>query len=300
MKEIISPLTGRKSVEKIASYEARSICRDWMNQFGMDVSSEFHCHKHLDVYRCRDTGIVFFDPPDVIGSGAFYAELQKFDWYYMKDKWEHQVAIKDLESCKHVLEIGAATGNFVKSCKDLGIDIAGIEMNEDAVAVAQANGLPVSLTKLDEVQSQSVDGVCSFQVLEHISEPVPFIASCLRVLKPGGILIFSVPNLDSFMKHAYILLDMPPHHQTRWGVRAFKALESMYPLRLEAIHKEPLAAYHAGWYLGVWTQYFRENKPCGFLLFNRLTMPLYRLLLGFGFCRRLITGHTLYVKFRKC
>jgi SAM-dependent methyltransferase len=41
--------------------------------------------------------------------------------------------------------------------------------------------------------------VVSFQVIEHLPEPITFLGECLRILKPGGHLFLTVP----FMWHIH-------------------------------------------------------------------------------------------------
>ena len=42
--------------------------------------------------------------------------------------------------------------------------------------------------------SDSFDTVVAFEVIEHLEDPVTFIAECARVLRPGGLFIVSTPN----------------------------------------------------------------------------------------------------------
>ncbi len=45
--------------------------------------------------------------------------------------------------------------------------------------------------------------VTVFHVLEHLSEPKAFIANCMLLLKPGGVLLIEVPNLaDELLSHS--------------------------------------------------------------------------------------------------
>jgi len=303
VKKIHSPLTGRANIEKLASYDVEKICKDWKERFDIDVVSEFHGYKHIDLYRCKETGLGFFYPGDVLGSAQLYAALQRFDWYYMKSKWEHQIALEDLNECQRVLEIGAASGAFVKAGLDSGINISGIEMNQDAVADAQRQGIPVSSAGLEDVAKElrgQLDGVCSFQVLEHISDPLGFLSPAVSMLQSGGVLILSVPNSQGFIEYDdYCLMDMPPHHMTRWSEASFRSLEPLLSVKLEKVRMEPLAAYHTEWFLRVCGEHYRSTTSFGRLLFNRITQPVYRGLLKLPFVRRLFNGHTLYVKFRK-
>ena len=43
-------------------------------------------------------------------------------------------------------------------------------------------------------KSKQFDVVISIQVIEHLADPIDFLAECTRVLKMGGFLILSTPN----------------------------------------------------------------------------------------------------------
>jgi SAM-dependent methyltransferase len=44
----------------------------------------------------------------------------------------------------------------------------------------------------------SVDSIVALQVLEHVTDAEAFVQGCARVLRPGGVLILSTPNRDTF------------------------------------------------------------------------------------------------------
>ena len=48
------------------------------------------------------------------------------------------------------------------------------------------------------VRSGSVDTVVSLQVIEHVWDHPQFLAECVRVLRPGGLLVLSTPNRLTF------------------------------------------------------------------------------------------------------
>ncbi|MFC1577582.1 methyltransferase domain-containing protein [Thermodesulfobacteriota bacterium] len=63
-------------------------------------------------------------------------------------------------------------------------------------------------------EDEFADTIVSFQVLEHLPEPVPFLRECYRILKPGGYILLTVP----FMWH----LHEEPHDYyrfTRFGLK---------------------------------------------------------------------------------
>ena len=44
----------------------------------------------------------------------------------------------------------------------------------------------------------SVDAIVALQVLEHVTDAEAFVQACARVLRPGGVLVLSTPNRDTF------------------------------------------------------------------------------------------------------
>ncbi len=297
-----SPLDPHESVSLVATYQSEKLIADWVDWFEMDITSEFQGVKEIRLYQGNSTGLQFFAPENIAGSSLLYEQLQKFDWFYMEDKWEHREALIDVGQCRNVLEIGAATGGFVRTASGGGINIRGIEINRAAVEAARQDGLPVDCQELEAVVAEekgNFDGVCSFQVLEHTVSPGEFIESALQLLKPGGILILSVPNGASFLKYQYNLLDMPPHHMTRWREKTFKALERLHPVKVEKIRFEPLASYHVQGYLDSYRRHFKKTSHPARRLLNGTTLPFFEKILSIPLLRRFFTGQTLYAALRK-
>jgi len=52
--------------------------------------------------------------------------------------------------------------------------------------------------------SSSVDCTTLLEVVEHQKDPRPIICEVYRILKPGGILILSTPNLRSLQRELYL------------------------------------------------------------------------------------------------
>lgn len=50
------------------------------------------------------------------------------------------------------------------------------------------------VTDLSHLPDRSVHAIVSFETLEHLADPLPFLRECRRVLIPGGRFICSVPN----------------------------------------------------------------------------------------------------------
>ncbi len=201
---VCSPITGMTDVTLLRSIPAAEIIEIWQRNAGLDVTRDLKGHPRIDLYRCNLTGVKFFQPGDIFGSDSLYERLSRSsDEYYQQSSWEHRAALEDLADCKRVLEVGCGFGSFMKLLRnEAGIASEGIEINSVAVQAAQAEGLRVEQVALHDFAQRHAgefDGLCAFQVLEHVPDLREFLVDCARLLKPGGKLVIAVPNDDSFI-----------------------------------------------------------------------------------------------------
>ncbi|HUF70517.1 MAG TPA: class I SAM-dependent methyltransferase [Longimicrobiales bacterium] len=98
-----------------------------------------------------------------------------------------------------LLEIGCATVGMLKEFASLG-DVVGIDASEFMVARARAKtGVDVRLGRLPDdlpVESGSWDVIALLDVLEHIERDEAALQVVRRLLRPGGMLILTVPALQ--------------------------------------------------------------------------------------------------------
>src|SRR5262245_6694354 len=103
MEKVQSPLTGSENVTVLRTISASELIARWKRDFDIDITGELHGAGEVRLYRCEDTGLRFYWPSNVAGSDKLYEQLQRFDWYYMADKWEHLRAVEDLANHRRVL-----------------------------------------------------------------------------------------------------------------------------------------------------------------------------------------------------
>lgn len=245
----ICPLSKSLEVELIEKISVKDIVKLYYKSFNFDISLEFKNLQEIKLYYSHESDLIFFNP-SVTGSEFFYEKLQNFEWYYMEQKNEYDYASQLIKESDIVLEIGSGKGAFAKKIPSK--NYVGLELSQSAIEMALENSVYVIS---ESIQSHAInntakyDVVCAFQVLEHIADIRSFIESSILCLKPGGILIYSVPSVDSFAKYvSNYELDMPPHHVTRWSDLSLKNIAKYFPVEHIEIWHEPLQFIHKEFY----------------------------------------------------
>lgn len=230
-----------------------------------------------------------------------YVALEKQEQYYLPRKWEHDMALADMDGSHNGIEIGAGFGSFVERVKkEKGIPFDGCEQNPSAIQVARSNGVTLLLEDSDSLAKRlprAYDVVCCFQVLEHVSRPRDLLHSFCDLLRPGGKLLLGLPNADSFLKHQFNLLDLPPHHMTRWTAEVLTHLQAWFPLKLIRVAYEPLPEYQVEYYLHAYLDFLRK-RGLGIAAWPAIRSRIARVIHRPG-VRRFLRGQTFYASYQR-
>ena len=137
--------------------------------------------------------------------------------------------------------------------KIIAREYIGLEFSQKAQTWASQKNVKVLNESIEQHSlnhSEKYSIVCSFQVLEHIPEIYSFIEASIKCLKPGGLLIYSVPSADSFIASVKNnILNMPPHHISWWSDKSLQYIAHIFGLKVIDIHHEKLAEIHRRWYV---------------------------------------------------
>jgi 2-polyprenyl-3-methyl-5-hydroxy-6-metoxy-1,4-benzoquinol methylase len=299
--QMVSPITDKNDVELIEHIDVNHLASLYKKDLGTEVRHFFKDLDQISVYECLESGYRFYYPFFLSGDSAFYESLQRFDWYYMDEKWEHQQMLGFDMTGKKILEVGCGSGSFVKALKDrFNADVTGLELNAKTVATAREMGINVlkeSVQDHADGHEAIYDHVCSFQVLEHIADPVSFMKAQVRCLKKGGLLIVSVPNNDSFIKYERNILNMPPHHMGLWTESSLIFLGKSLGLKIAKVLREPLQPYHVKAYSYNFIHH-RIKAPVLLKIMDRT--GLYQLIASMiRLFRKRITGHSILMVYQK-
>lgn len=107
-----------------------------------------------------------------------------------------------------ILDLGCATGVFLKIAKDEGWEPYGVEVSRYATDFAVKNfGLKVFCGELKgaKYKSNTFDVVSGWDLIEHVEDPVGEVREAWRVLKPKGYIALQTTMTDSLL---FILADI--------------------------------------------------------------------------------------------
>lgn len=132
-----------------------------------------------------------------------------------------------------ILEVGCGAGSQLEELSKYG-RVVGCDINHQALAAAEKRGFSVFYQDIGQeikVDCQ-YDVVCAFDVLEHIKDDRQALANIYKLLKPGGLFIFTVPAFPALFSAHDIYLQ----HQRRYSRRGLKRLLAAGGLKVYSLY----------------------------------------------------------------
>lgn len=121
-----------------------------------------------------------------------------------------------------LLDIGCGTGLFLSKVSSQ-YQIFGLDFSREALSFSRNRGIP-RLVCADSQRipyaANSFDIVTAFDLIEHVTGDDQLVAEAWRVLRPGGIMIATVPAHPSI----WSAHDVALHHKRRYVMDQFDGL----------------------------------------------------------------------------
>lgn len=231
-------------------------------------------------WRCENCESGYLSPrpnPELLAE--YYRTAENYVFWSEKvfpaseDARRQQIAVPRMDRVLEILkkfdgasgtfiEVGAGHGTFCELAKQSGrfSRVVAVEPTPSNAAMCRARGLEVAELPIEKVElgKGAADVVVSFEVIEHLFSPGQFLSGCRRILRIGGLLVVSCPNLKGFevavLGAASRTVD--PEHlnyfhpaSLRLAVEAagFEVIEVLTPGKLDAeiVRKRVMSGHHS-------------------------------------------------------
>jgi SAM-dependent methyltransferase len=117
-----------------------------------------------------------------------------------------------------LFDAGCGDGQFLHLMKENGWQGTGVDFDAAAIETGKKNygvDLKVGDFQTVPIEESAFDAVTMSHVIEHVPDPIACLDKCRRLLKPGGRLVVSTPNVRSLghqtFKAAWRGLEPPRH-----------------------------------------------------------------------------------------
>ena len=109
------------------------------------------------------------------------------------------------------MDVGCASGFFLDIAKERGISTYGVELSTEGVNKAKQKHSQIINDTLENARfpDSFFDVITLYDIIEHVLDPTSTIKEISRIIKPGGIVAISTPDITSW--HAKLL-------GKRWGM----------------------------------------------------------------------------------
>lgn len=191
----------------------------------------------VKVYRCGRCGLAYLHPrPTPAQLRKYYTAQYRHDdgeppvaQRFRRDMDEARTRVRRLlpllSPKSRVLEMGSGSGAFLDAVRPYVADATGVEPDAAArswIAAQTGARVEAELATLARAGA-TYDMVVSFHVLEHVADPVGFLASLRRRLRPAGRLVTEVPNVDDALVGLYQVPAYRPFYYQKSHLYYFSA-----------------------------------------------------------------------------
>lgn len=197
------------------------------------------------ILRCAACAYVFALPrPDAGQMKQIYDQDE--EKHYQQDSTVYAGTyridlVRRFLSSGKLLDIGCGMGHFLQQANAAGFVCIGQEISRFAARyVEQHLGIRAICGDIFRVDlpASTFDAITLFDVLEHVEDPRALIEKCRSLLRPGGYLFISMPNINGLAaRRLGIRWEnlCPPHHINYFTRRTLTQLLSPYLAVLDVI-----------------------------------------------------------------
>ncbi len=175
--------------------------------------------------RCESCSLVWLaDPPKPHEMAEHYGSsydnrIASVGEAAIEARWrEPGSVLRRYKTAGSVLDIGCSSGGFLASLKEPSWKLYGIEISEAVASRArERTGAEIFVGDVLEApfNPSTFDVITCFHVFEHMYQPREVLDKVWEWLRPGGVFIVYLPNIDSgaarIFRSYWYALELPRH-----------------------------------------------------------------------------------------
>jgi len=182
---------------------------------------EINKYKNNYLVKCSKCGFVFCSSVPTMDELVTHYENYKRDNVLSPITVKRYNKLLDIfekyRSNNNLLDIGCGDGHFLSIAQKRGWNVYGTEFTDEAVSVCQYKKIIVHKGKLNPLNylNMKFDVVTSFEVIEHINNPLEEINNIKTILRKRGAFYLTTPNFNSIsryvLKENWHIIEYPEH-----------------------------------------------------------------------------------------
>jgi len=183
------------------------------------------------VYLCRECGSLH-SPCIALDYDGYYDESNLSIPDFIDQQLDRAAAaLQAYRKTNRLLDLGCGAGTFLKAARRAGWEATGLEVSARAAEHVRTQGFDVFLGDLSSAPcpADHFDVITAFELIEHVENPLAMLEKVKRLLRPGGVLWGTTPNVQSFSSRVLGLrwsTVSPPEHLQLYSPTGVKRLMS--------------------------------------------------------------------------
>jgi ubiquinone/menaquinone biosynthesis C-methylase UbiE len=151
---------------------------------------------------------------EIFYSNIFVKESDKY-YKIQRKKIAEILAMFDKHTEGRILDIGCGDGFITEIIgRKTGARMFGIDISGNALEISKKRGVECSVVNIDKERlpfpEDYFDAVFCGDIIEHVYDTEGLLENVHTVMKKGGYLIATVPNIASWYNRGFLLLGMMP------------------------------------------------------------------------------------------
>lgn len=214
-----------------------------------------------DICRCGGCGLVQLDPKpttetlnalydedyfqaDAVGGSDGYGDYSSQKEEYLRTFEDDVARISQFVNGGLALDVGCGFGYFMEVAESAGFDCYGVDLAEAAVEIAAKNFpdrvFTGTVESVPALHNRKFRVIFLSHLIEHIVEPVPFLAGLRDRLAEDGIIVIVTPNIGSALSRVsrsrWVSFKVP-EHVVYFDPRTIRAAADRAGLRTLAVDR---------------------------------------------------------------